>query len=877
MTDDQNNSADAQDDFVSGFLSKEALKRNMAYYMVIVGGLFFTCLAFSLLSFVTQGMIQDEYERVSRSSVDGVIDSVQDLDNALQTAGTLLLASGRYENIQKVSDNIPYLDQYQQIYWLYQSNKEGKAAWRSVGVYEKGREGPFQAKSATLFQEVLGALANEKDQAALSAGQSVFKTNLKTHTDDAQSNFVVIRRVNKDNARAGLLIGVSNLSAVLAPYQQRFMSQFSHLSITDLSSQASIYRIQSPQNKSAAAQQSFEMEVGNGMWEMSAGILRQSSASFIQRIPLLVLFLGFVLTAVGALYVKAQKRRSYEMSHMNEELEQKNVALVSEAQERERIYNTLEKAERDNREIIDSVSDVIFEIDSRGSFVFISAAWQRVTGFDPEQFLGQALFPLLHQDDQEQQRKIYDQFLKGRKEAYRSYTRLRISDGTFRAIELAMSMVRKDENNSTCVIGTITDVEERRRAERALGEAEKKYRAIVENAASGIYQMTPEGIYLSANPAMAKILGYENPDELLRQVKNANENLYPDARERAAFTKKLNSDDTMHNFEARMRRQDGGLIWVNENARAVRDESGTVLYFEGSVDDITERKNADIALREAKFHSDIANRAKSEFLANMSHELRTPLNAIIGFSEMIKNQVFGEIEQDSYREYAEDIHKSGNGLLRIINEILDISKIDAGNRQLNESTLSIERITKSALELLSPKIDDGEVSVSVNLEGVPEVIGEELALKQVFVNILSNAIKFTPKGGRVSISSELNASGHLRIGITDTGIGLDEDEIKKALSPFGQVDNDLARDNSGTGLGLTLADALMRLHGGALELFSQKGIGTTVSLILPAERVVKKPAGAEEVQVSAQESSEPNDLQGYENSAEQDVFAKSDD
>lgn len=877
MTDDQGNSAAAHDDFVSGFLSKEELKRNMSYYMVIVSGIFFTFLAFSLLSFVTKGMIQDEYDRVTRSTVNGVIDTVQDLDNALQTVGTLLLASGRYENIQKVSDNIPNLNKYQQIYWLYQSSKDGKTAWRSVGVYEKGRDGPFQAKSSALFQDILTALSNDRDKNSLAEGKSIYKTGIKVNGNSFQSSFAVIRNVNKDNTRAGLLIGVSDLQTVLAKHQQSFMAQFSNFTMIDGSTRTPIYSISSGKSGKTASEQNFELEVGNGMWEMSVGLLRQSSASFIQRIPLLVLFLGFVLTAVGALYVKAQKRRSQQMGQMNEELEQKNVALVSEAQERERIYNTLERAERDNREIIDAVSDVIFEIDSRGSFVFISAAWQRITGFDPEQFFGQELFALLHQDDQEHQRKTYEQFLKGRKEAYRSYTRLRISDGTFRAVELAMSMVRKDENNSTCVIGTITDVEERRRAERALGEAEKKYRAIVENAASGIYQMTPEGIYLSANPAMARILGYESPDELLKQVKNANESLYLDGRERATFVKNLNTKDTMHNFESRMSRKDGGVIWINENARAVRDETGSILYFEGSVYDITERKNADIALREAKFHSDIANRAKSEFLANMSHELRTPLNAIIGFSEMIKNQVFGQIEQDSYREYAEDIHKSGNGLLRIINEILDISKIDAGNRQLNESTLSIERITKSALDLLAPKVDEGDVNVSVNLDGVPEIVGEELALKQVFVNILSNAIKFTPKGGHVTVTNELDSSGQLRIAITDTGIGLNEDEIKKALSPFGQVDNDLARDNSGTGLGLTLADALMQLHGGALDLFSQKGIGTTVSLILPADRVVHKVSLSDQAHEAPAGAADPSDIEGYQNSAEQDMFAKDGD
>jgi signal transduction histidine kinase len=268
------------------------------------------------------------------------------------------------------------------------------------------------------------------------------------------------------------------------------------------------------------------------------------------------------------------------------------------------------------------------------------------------------------------------------------------------------------------------------------------------------------------------------------------------------------------------------------------------------------RKQAEIALREAKIRSDLANRAKSEFLANMSHELRTPLNAIIGFSEILFRESFGPIGQEPYKEYSRDIYDSGKKLLKVINEILDISRIEAGERRLNESLVSVSPIVESCLKLLEHKANASNLTVTNLLPELPNVIGEELAIKQVMLNLVSNAIKFTPHGGRVTISGEVDREGAMRISVTDTGVGLDEHEIEKALSPFGQLNSELSRDNAGTGLGLTLVNALMRLHDGKIELFSKKGIGTTATIVFPAERVAKKkkPSGAPSVPVAASDS-----------------------
>jgi signal transduction histidine kinase len=237
-------------------------------------------------------------------------------------------------------------------------------------------------------------------------------------------------------------------------------------------------------------------------------------------------------------------------------------------------------------------------------------------------------------------------------------------------------------------------------------------------------------------------------------------------------------------------------------------------------------------------NSDLASRAKSEFLANMSHELRTPLNAIIGFSEIIKGEALGAIENKNYVDYAKDIYDSGGRLLNVINEILGISKIEAGDRQLSESIVNVGSVIDTCQNLLASKIESHSLDVNNMVDdNTPSIVAEELAFKQIFMNLLSNAIKFTPPNGKITISSEYEDGGDLRLSITDTGVGMDEADIPKAMSPFGQLDNSLSRANAGTGLGLTLVSSLVHLHGGRMEMISQKGIGTTVTIIVPSKRV----------------------------------------
>ena len=257
--------------------------------------------------------------------------------------------------------------------------------------------------------------------------------------------------------------------------------------------------------------------------------------------------------------------------------------------------------------------------------------------------------------------------------------------------------------------------------------------------------------------------------------------------------------------------------------------------------DITELKDREQRWRDAMNKAEQANRAKSVFLANMSHELRTPLNAIIGFSEMIANEQLGPAGVSRYAEYAGDICNSGRHLLGIINEILDISKIEAGKIQLSEDIVDLGEVIGSCVTVVSNLAAERGISLRYDApEALPEVRGDMVKLRQILLNLVSNAIKFTPSGGAVTVRAGGDAQRGLQVTISDSGIGMTGEQIEIALTPFGQVDSELSRKFDGVGLGLPLTKAMVELHGGSLEVVSEVGVGTTVTIDLPPERIAAR-------------------------------------
>jgi signal transduction histidine kinase len=258
--------------------------------------------------------------------------------------------------------------------------------------------------------------------------------------------------------------------------------------------------------------------------------------------------------------------------------------------------------------------------------------------------------------------------------------------------------------------------------------------------------------------------------------------------------------------------------------------------YRGTGTNITEEIRASEALREAKEASDVANRAKSEFLANMSHELRTPLNAILGFSEITKGRLLGDAPE-KYSEYAGNIFDSGKLLLSLIDDILDLAKIEAGRMELDEETIDVRETIDAAVGLMRQHISTAQLDLIVQVaDDLPPLRADERKLKQMILNLLSNALKFTTAPGSISIGASRDLSGNLILMVSDTGIGIPADKLATVLQPFGQVQNSMTRAHSGTGLGLPMVKALAEQHGGTFALQSEPGRGTDVIITFPQHR-----------------------------------------
>ncbi len=361
-----------------------------------------------------------------------------------------------------------------------------------------------------------------------------------------------------------------------------------------------------------------------------------------------------------------------------------------------------------------------------------------------------------------------------------------------------------------------------------LTESEKRYRGLFNEVPVGLYRTTPASGFVDANPALLEMLGYTSL-ESLRAVPT--DSFYTDPAERARWRTLLEETGTVRDFEVSLTRADGEVIWVRDNARAIRGDDG--VQFQGAIEDVTERKLAEDALRAAKTAAENANRAKSIFLANMSHELRTPLNAIIGYSELLMEDA-EELGQEDFIPDLNKIKVAGKHLLELINAILDLSKIEAGKMQLHLDTFNIAEMVRDVCTTVDPLMTKNSNALVVNC---PEEIGamrsDLTKVRQVLFNLLSNASKFT-EHGTITVDVEADDSGErIIIRVTDTGIGMSEEQVDRVFEEFAQADSSTTRHYGGTGLGLSISRRFCRLMDGELSVSSQEGSGSTFTVTLP--------------------------------------------
>jgi len=368
--------------------------------------------------------------------------------------------------------------------------------------------------------------------------------------------------------------------------------------------------------------------------------------------------------------------------------------------------------------------------------------------------------------------------------------------------------------------------------ELALSEARK--RAIVETALDCVLTIDASGVLVEFNPAAERVLGWSREEALGRRM---DEMIIPpefrDAHRRGIERSLDNLTDTPlgRRIELTAKRRDGSTFPCELALTA--SQVGTERFFTAYLRDITARRDAERVSREARERAEEAARMKSDFLNNMSHELRTPLNSVIGFSELLREEVLGALGQPKYKEFAAAIHLSGTHLLKIINDVLDMTRIESGNASPVREPLDLPEIVGRAVEEFAEEAESKGISIVIDLDPAVEPVADRRAMTRVLRNLLSNAVKFTPVGGSVRVWSRSGADGWSELGVTDTGVGMDPTTAVRVFEPFRQGQSGLNREHEGVGLGLAMVRALAEQHGGRVELDSEPGKGTTVIVALP--------------------------------------------
>jgi len=382
------------------------------------------------------------------------------------------------------------------------------------------------------------------------------------------------------------------------------------------------------------------------------------------------------------------------------------------------------------------------------------------------------------------------------------------------------------------------DIATRRRTEGALRESEHRFRDFAETASDWFWETSPDHRFTYVSER-AVDFGFDPVGLIGRHRWDAATDLEDESEKWHRHFRALEWREPFRQLVYRIKLQDGSDGFAETSGKPVFDNAGGFLGYRGVGRDMTSAVRAEMALRDAKEQAELASRAKSSFLANMSHELRTPLNAIIGLSEMIKAEILGPVGNAQYRGYAGDINTSGQHLLGIINEVLDLAKVEAGKMELDLRVVNLGEITTDVLRILKAQAESAGLTLENRITpDLPRIHADSQALRRILFNLLSNAIKFTPSGGTVTVGLCQAPTREIELSIADTGIGIAAENIPKLMQPFVQLDSVYERKFQGTGLGLAMVRSLVERHGGTVNIESETGRGTHVMVRLPAHLVV---------------------------------------
>lgn len=517
---------------------------------------------------------------------------------------------------------------------------------------------------------------------------------------------------------------------------------------------------------------------------------------------------------------------------------------ITERKQAEVHYRDLYENAPDMMAVVDLVSSNILECNQ---------TLADVIGRSKEEIVGNSFLELYASESIDAAQQTSQAFVETG-EVIRQERTLRRADGSTIDVLLQATPMRDETGKIVASRSTWRDVTKQKEAERALASQEALYRTLIEAAPQIIWVADADGQVALLNKAWHEFSGRTDAESLgTRWAEALHPEDLPDVL--AKWERAYNHGET-YSGECRFQAKDGSYETFIFIGTPVRDDSGKIINWVGINTNIADRVQAEIALQEAKDAAEYANRAKSEFLATMSHELRTPLNAIIGFSEILRDEILGAIN-DEQKELILDVHTSGNHLLSMINDILDLSKIEAGKMDLQLETFSVKEAVTEVNTIVNALANRKQIQLSLELNQDVWIEADKIKFKQILYNLLSNAVKFTDERGKITTKFEVSGSALLG-SVTDTGVGISAQDRAKLFQPFTQLDASSTRAHSGTGLGLALTNRLIQLHGGKIWVDSAIDEGSTFSFTFPLHQQEQQV----EVAVPDASTSETADVSG---------------
>jgi len=472
---------------------------------------------------------------------------------------------------------------------------------------------------------------------------------------------------------------------------------------------------------------------------------------------------------------------------------------------------------------LEAAANGIVICEKDGRIIWANSAFTVLTGYSLKEITGEKMNILKsgkHDDDF--YAYMWSKINNG--EIWRGEIINKRKSGTLYTEEMLIAPITNSRGEITNFVAIKQDITERKNAEESLRESEMRFRGLYENATIGIYRSTPEGKILLANPTLLKIAGYDSLEEFINL--DATETyINPESRE--IFKNELEKNGNVFGFESKWKKKDGSIIYIRESARVVKDNEGHNIYYEGTLEDITDKKLTEEALIEAKEHAEQSDKLKSEFLAQMSHEIRTPLNVILSFTGMMKDELSDKVDEDMAKGF-DVINEESKRIMRTVELILNMSELQTGSYSYRAKKFDVlNDLIQKQFKNFEPVAATKKIHFNLNNTAVDTIIeADEYSTTQIFHHLMDNAIKYTSKG-KVEISINRTPRNELYVDVSDTGIGIADEYLPKLFTPFSREEQGYTRNFEGNGLGLALVKKYCELNGADIKVTSIKGKGTT--------------------------------------------------